>query len=198
MKNTNKIADALIGLAVADALGVPFEFKSTKTMLANPATDMIGYGTHHQPLGTWSDDSSLTFCLAESLCTDYDLADMAQKFVDWRDQAYWTAHNKVFDIGITTHKALSRLKIILAEKQYDKLKILKLEGTEKDNGNGSLMRILPLLFYVKGMDSKTQFEMIWEVSALTHRHIRVAMACFIYLKLAEYILNGAEKHLQRK
>lgn len=192
---SNKITDALVGLAVGDALGVPFEFKSTKTMLAKPATEMVGYGTHNQPLGTWSDDSSLTFCLAESLCEGYDLADMAQKFIDWRDRAYWTAHNKVFDIGITTNEALSRLKLILAKKEYEKLKNLKFEGTERDNGNGSLMRILPLLFYIKGMESAKQFELVWEVSALTHRHIRAAMACFIYLKLAEYLLNGVEKKL---
>jgi ADP-ribosylglycohydrolase len=43
------------------------------------------------------------------------------------------------------------------------------------------------------MDIQQQFDIIWEVSALTHRHIRAAMGCLIYLKLAENILNGMEK-----
>ena len=81
---TNKVTDALLGVAIGDAVGVPFEFRSRKEMESNPATRMIGYGTHQQPEGTWSDDSSLTFCLAESLIQGYDLKDIAQKFILWK------------------------------------------------------------------------------------------------------------------
>ena len=66
-------------------------------------------------------------------------------------------------------------------------------GDEYDNGNGSLMRILPLLFYIKGMDISQQFEIIRDVSALTHKHMRAAMCCLIYLRLAEHLLNGKDK-----
>jgi ADP-ribosylglycohydrolase len=62
---TEKIKSLLLGVAVGDALGVPVEFKSREFLRLNPVTDMMGYGTHHQPPGTFSDDSSLTFCLAE-------------------------------------------------------------------------------------------------------------------------------------
>ena len=67
--------------------------------------------------------------------------------------------------------------------------MLKYQGDEYDNGNGSLMRIIPLLFYIKGKPIAEQFEIIWHVSALTHRHIRAAMCCLIYLRMAEHILN---------
>ncbi|GAA4075074.1 ADP-ribosylglycohydrolase family protein [Flavobacterium cheonanense] len=192
---SNKVIDCLLGVAVGDALGVPFEFKRTFEMIENPATEMTEYGTHHQPVGTWSDDSSLTFCLAESLADNYDLADMAKKFINWRDNNYWTANGEVFDIGITTNNAISELEEIVDYKNYEKLKALKNQASELDNGNGSLMRILPLLFYIKKKGIKEQFEIIWEASALTHKHIRAAMSCFIYLKLAEYLLNGEEKEL---
>ena len=192
--NYHKTTDALLGVATGDALGVPFEFKSSGEMAKNPAKDMIGFGTWHQPAGTWSDDSSLTFCLAESLLTGYDLADMADKFIRWKYSNYWTARNELFDIGHTTSVAISRLKDIVFSKQYEALSQLKYEGNEQDNGNGSLMRILPLLFYIKGKNIAGQFETIWNVSALTHRHIRAAMSCLIYLKLAENILNGLNKH----
>ena len=189
----NKVIDALLGVAIGDAAGVSYEFTSRKEMQANLATDMIGHGTYNQPKGTWSDDSSLTFCLAESLTAGYDLKDIAEKFIKWVDEAYWTAHDEVFDIGITTSIAISRLREIIEEGHLDELKQQKHYGNERDNGNGSLMRIIPLLFYIKGKPIKEQFDIVWEVSALTHRHIRAAMSCMIYLNLAEKLLEGKDK-----
>lgn len=71
-KYLNQIKSALFGLAVGDALGVPYEFKSREELQKKPAKDMIGYGSHNQPSGTWSDDSALSFCLAESLINGFD------------------------------------------------------------------------------------------------------------------------------
>lgn len=188
-----KAVAGLLGVAVGDALGVPFEFRSQAEMAADPARDMRGYGTHHQPTGTWSDDSSLTFCLAESLVQGYDLADMARKFVQWKTRAYWTAHNTVFDIGITTRRTIATLEDILERGDLEDLELLRYGAPESDNGNGSLMRILPLLFHIRGLDIREQFEITWRVSALTHGHIRSAMSCLIYLRLAEYLLQGVNK-----
>lgn len=120
---------------------------------------------------------------------------MANKFIKWREEAYWSARGEVFDIGNTTYKAISRLDEILSTGEEEELRHLKQtsEAYEFENGNGSLMRIIPLLFYIQGKPIKEQFEIVWEVSALTHRHIRAAMSCFIYLKLAEKLLNGEDK-----
>ena len=70
------IHSALFGLAVGDALGVPVEFQDRELLKKFPVIDMREYGSHNQPKGTWSDDSSLTFCLAESLCKGYDINDI--------------------------------------------------------------------------------------------------------------------------
>ncbi|MBK9461870.1 MAG: ADP-ribosylglycohydrolase family protein [Sphingobacteriales bacterium] len=113
---SNKAIDALLGVAIGDAVGVPFEFSSREEMKLNRAKDMVGYGSHNQPKGTWSDDSSLTFCLAQSLLNGYDLKDIAQNFIKWKNEAYWSARGKVFDIGITTAKAISRLRKIIEGK----------------------------------------------------------------------------------
>jgi ADP-ribosylglycohydrolase len=194
MKNIT--LDLLLGVAIGDALGVPYEFSSREKMAQYPAKDMVGYQVYNQPSGTWSDDSSLTFCLAESLTTGYSLKSTAQNFIQWKDKAYWTAHNEVFDIGITTSKSISRLKKIIEEQEEqneEALKDLKYGAEESDNGNGSLMRILPLLMLIKGDDIQEQFNIIWENSALTHRHIRAAMSCLIYLKLSEHLINGEDK-----
>lgn len=191
----NPVLDALLGLAVGDALGVPYEFSPRDKMQTNPAKGLIGYGTHNQPPATWSDDSSLSFCLAESLLDGYNLAHMARKFIDWKEKAYWTARGEVFDIGRTTSQAISRCKAILDSGELAELKMLKKSAEDSDNGNGSLMRILPLLFYLKGKPIQEQFDLVWEVSALTHRHIRAAMSCLIYLKMGEKLLMGIEKRL---
>lgn len=189
----NPVINGLLGVAMGDALGVPFEFKRSYTMKANPATDMVGYGTYNLPAGTWSDDTSLTLCLAESLVNGYDLVDMSKKFMAWRYDSYWTARGKLFDIGMTTSSAIAQLKSFLEAGVSEAFGRQKGLGDDRENGNGSLMRILPLLFYIKSKDLKEQFDIVWDVSALTHRHIRAAMSCMIYLRLAEYLLNGEEK-----
>ncbi len=194
----NKIKDILLGVAVGDALGVPVEFKSRLYLYQKPVKDMIGYRVYNQPPGTWSDDSSLTFCLAESLVLGYDLMDISRCFINWKTNAYWTAHNEVFDIGITTANALDDLGQILYQKDEKRLKNLIYEGDEFKNGNGSLMRIAPLLCYIKGKELAEQFKIIKEVSALTHRHIRAAIACLVYLNFMEHLLGGISKEAAYK
>jgi ADP-ribosylglycohydrolase len=178
---------ALLGLAVGDALGVPVEFIGREARRHDPVVAMRGYGTHHQPPGTWSDDSSLTFCLAETLATKgYDLTDAAQRFVRWQDEAYWTAHGRVFDIGIATAEALQCLRRGQKPEHAG--------GTgEYSNGNGSLMRILPLVFVIKDQPIAERFQAVREVSSITHAHIRSIMACFIYVELARQLLLGLDK-----
>jgi ADP-ribosyl-[dinitrogen reductase] hydrolase len=180
------IQSALFGVAVGDALGVPVEFKSRETISKNPVTDMIGYGTYNLPPGTWSDDSSMTFCLAEALTQDFDLNTIGQNFVKWCYENYWTPYGDVFDIGIATSDAIFRLSRGAKPE---------LAGgfNEEDNGNGSLMRILPLLFYIHDKPIHERFELTKQVSSITHGHIRSVIACFYYLEFALQILEGKEK-----
>jgi ADP-ribosylglycohydrolase len=84
MRNLAK--DILFGVATADALGVPVEFKSREEIALDAVTGMRGYGTYHLPPGTWSDDSSLTFCLAEALTQPFSLDTIAQNFIKWLTQ----------------------------------------------------------------------------------------------------------------
>ena len=144
MIKTNKTVDALLGVAIGDALGVPFEFKRKAEIDKNPCTDMVGYGTYNLPAGTWSDDSSLTFCLAESLALGYDLKDMAMRFIAWRDTAHWTARGNVFDIGITTTRAISRLARILKNEEYKELTQHYYSGYDSDKDNDSWKRMIRL------------------------------------------------------
>jgi ADP-ribosylglycohydrolase len=185
--NRDLIKDALLGVAVGDAVGVPVEFRHREELERSPITGMTGFGTHHQPPGTWSDDSSMTFCLAEMLCGEYDLGNLANRFVNWRSHGYWTPHGSVFDIGIATRAAIGRLETGVSP-------VLAGGKEESSNGNGSLMRILPLLFYIGGKSIEQRFERIKEVSSLTHRHIRSIIACFLYLEIALELINGGNMY----
>jgi len=179
---SNICKDILIGIAVGDALGVPVEFKSRETIAKKPVKGMIGYGTHNQPPGTWSDDSSLAFCLAESLCTGYHIDDIASNFVKWLDQGFWTPYGVVFDIGNTTHNAISNLR-----KGGDP--VLAGETGIHSNGNGSLMRILPLLIQTVNLKFKERFKLISEVSSITHAHPRSVLGCLILMEYAKKLMH---------
>ena len=176
----------LLGVAVGDALGVPVEFKPRFYLKENPVMDMQEYGTYDQPKGTWSDDTSLTLCLAESIVEGLDLNNLSQKFIAWKNDNYWTARGWVFDIGIGTRIAIERLEN--GEEP-------ELAGgfEEMDNGNGSLMRILPLIKYTKDLPIDDRFNWTKKVSSLTHAHIRSVMACFYYLEFAKKIIEGTDK-----
>lgn len=181
------IRASLLGLATADALGVPVEFSSRESLRLNPVTNMRGYGTFNQAPGTWSDDSALAFCLADALCQGYQLRDIADQFVRWFYEAHWTAHQEVFDIGIATRQAISRLRDGVPPEQAG-------GAGEYDNGNGSLMRILPLLFHTHTMPLRDRYRHCAEVSAITHGHPRSVIACFLYLELARFLLDGQDPH----
>ena len=182
----NKIKAALFGLCIGDALGVPVEFTPRQILKKNPIREMIGYKTYNQPPGTWSDDSSLTFCLAESLVSGYDLHDIAKKFCQWVFDKKWTPHGVVFDIGRTTARAIAQLK-------EGKDPVTAEGKSQYSNGNGSLMRILPLAFYLENeKNNKIRFQKIHDVSSLTHAHPRSLIACGIYIEYAINLLNGME------
>ena len=62
-----KYIDGLMGFVVGDAMGVPLEFKSRNELLEQPVTKMTGFGTHNQPEGTWSDDTSMLIATIDSI-----------------------------------------------------------------------------------------------------------------------------------
>jgi len=186
-KHIYAVKSALFGIAVGDALGVPVEFKSRYQLEGNPITDMTGYGTYNQPPGTWSDDSSLAFCLAEALTQPFDSDTIGAYFLQWYKKDFWTPHGKVFDIGMATEEALCRIMTGMPAVQAGGTK-------DSSNGNGSLMRILPLVFYIKDKTIAERFEITRIVSSITHAHIRSVIACFYYLEFARLLLHNKEVH----
>ena len=135
--------DGMLGLIVGDALGVPVEFMSRTELMKNSVTGMREYGTHHQPMGTWSDDSSMALAELDSIRTvgTIDYTDMMERFSRWCMHGKYTPFGEVFDIGIATSRALMNYAKGIAPLESG-------GKTEWDNGNGSLMRILPVCLYL--------------------------------------------------
>lgn len=193
--------DGMLGLIVGDALGVPVEFMSRTELMKNPVTGMREYGTHHQPMGTWSDDSSIALAELDSIRTvgTIDYTDMMERFSRWCMYGEYTPFGEVFDIGIATSRALMNYAKGIAPLESG-------GKTEWDNGNGSLMRILPVCLYLFERQKKVctseneSIYVIHAVSALTHAHVRSQMACGIYYFLVKAILEeegSLENRLQK-
>ncbi|AFY39019.1 ADP-ribosylation/Crystallin J1 [[Leptolyngbya] sp. PCC 7376] len=189
MVTAAQIKGGLMGVCVADALGVPVEFSTREERHSDPVISMRGFGTYNQPPGTWSDDSSLTFCLAEAIA-EVGLGDelpehLGRKMGLWLEQSYWTPHGETFDVGQTTAIAIRKI--------LSGVSPLEAGGSdERSNGNGSLMRILPLAFFADMLPYAELLDLTHNISSLTHRHPRSLVACGIYLSIAIELLKNQD------
>lgn len=184
MSRIEVMRSILFGVAVGDALGFPAQFEPRSERKKRPVVGMGQYRNEYGQIqswgndrtGLWSDDTSLTLCLAESLLGGFDLKDQAEKFVAWLDEGYLSAQDDAFDVGTQTARSLAGVRKILREDDPDRLEDLANDSDEHSNGNGSLMRILPLVICIEDRDPYQQFELVRKASALTHPHIRSARA----------------------
>ncbi len=189
----DKWLDGIFGVIVGDALGCPVEFRHRYELQKDPVTNMRGYGTFDLPAGSWTDDSSLTLALLDSLGERKAivLPDIMDKFTAWLEQGDYTPYGDTFDVGRGTEQAIYRYK-------WGK-DVTACGGTSAhDNGNGSLMRIMPACLYcyeqeqLGKMDRKAAIDMIHTVSGLTHNHLRSKIACGLYYFMVASILGDTE------
>lgn len=190
MLKQSDILGGVYGLAVGDALGVPVEFLSRDILQNDPVINVRGYGSHAQPVGTWSDDTSMVLATMDALCAGgLSFGYIMQCFVSWYKNANYTAGGKVFDIGGTTYRAINNF--LMGEPPE-----LCGEDDIYSNGNGSLMRMLPLIYYIYlkyGVEiSQAPIDLIYSVSSLTHAHMISKVCCVYYVYAGIYILQYAE------
>ena len=187
----NKMKAGIMGFAIGDALGVPVEFLNRDLLQRHPVKDMIGYGTHNVPEGTWSDDTSLMIATIDSINEngDIDFEDIMYKFTEWFNYAKYTATDEFFDIGASTEEAILNFKNGIRTIDC---------GTKSisANGNGSLMRILPFVYYLKysNFSEDEQTELINKASSLTHAHEISRLGCKIYADYVSLLLDGVDKN----
>jgi ADP-ribosyl-[dinitrogen reductase] hydrolase len=172
---------------IADAMGVPHEFKGPSQIpdqlrMVMPPDYPKTYPKI--PYGTWSDDGALMLALADSLAQKghFDQEDYASKIVTWYREGAYTPDRVVFDVGNTTINAINKL---IAGSPADSAG----SDTENSNGNGSLMRTLPLALFHRGTDDELFLDAVM-ASAITHAHAYSTNACGVYCVAARHILKG--------
>ena len=112
------------------------------------------------------------------------------KFVAYR-QGYLTPFGYCFDIGIATNQAIERYLAGVSPEKCG-------GSSERDNGNGALMRISPLaLLLYENFDFSYRSKIIEQYTKLTHAHPRSIVASILYVQLLiGFLLNiGLEKLL---
>jgi ADP-ribosylglycohydrolase len=185
----DRLEGGLIGLLVGDALGVPYEFHPPEA-LPPPAliemTPPAGFQRAHVgvPPGTWSDDGAQALVLLDSLLANdgLDLEHFGQGLTRWLHQGFWAVNNSVFDIGIQTSTAINRLiQGVPADRSGP--------SEESRNGNGSLMRVLPLVLWHQGPDDELAY-LAARQSLPTHGHPRSQVSCALYCLWARRVLEG--------
>lgn len=195
MLNKEKILGGVYGLAIGDALGVPVEFCKREILDQAPVKDMEAGGTHKQDKGTWSDDTSMVLATMDAMSAgglSYGM--IMDNFKKWFTQARYTATGLVFDIGGTTSAAIH---------SYMRGELIDRCGLddERSNGNGSLMRILPMIYYVApkyGMEvNPVVVEQVGKVSSLTHAHEDSKRCCVYYVYIGMYVMEYGGNGIQR-
>ena len=181
---SERILGSLFGFAIGDALGVPVKFITREQLSDSPVKGMLGHGTHNQPPGTWSDDTSMTLCSILSLMeNEFSPSNIMKRFFEWSENGYMAAHGEAFDIGNATSESINRFKAGTPSTEW---------GCKNDwqNGNGSLMRILPLSLYTLSEIESSALEKSFQSSALTHAHIRAKLICGYFTLLIRKLING--------
>lgn len=183
MKNIWK--DGVMGVVIGDALGCPVQFEEREEVARHPITGMRGYGTFSLPAGSWTDDSSLTLAMLESILRlrRIDLHDIMGNFVKWLDNGEFTPYGYAYDVGGGTMSGILRYK-----REKKPLKCGSYD--EWNNGNGSLMRIMPACLFCaeKKLNDEDAIRIIHQVGSLTHAHIRSNIACGLYYFMVKAVL----------
>jgi len=166
----NRVRGSIVGLAVGDALGAPLEFSKRDSVPL--VTDMIGGGPFNLAPGEWTDDTSMALCLMDSMIANggFDGRDVIDGFLRWRDHGENSVTGRCFDIGGATAEGL---------RYFERTGKFIGEGSPNDssNGNGSLMRVAPVIAFPDGR------KLAVRQSHLTHAGHTAAVCCETFVGL---------------
>lgn len=186
----DRIAGGMYGLLIGDALGVPYEFNPPARIPPRERIEFeppAGFHRSHErvPPGTWSDDGAHALCLLASLLyrEQLDLEDLGRRLVNWYELGYLAVDGDVFDVGITTRAAVANIRAGTPAAEAG-------PTGERENGNGSLMRVLPLALWHTGSDAQLAADAMRQ-SLVTHGHLRSQVCCALYCLWARRVLEGA-------
>lgn len=184
-----RVEGGMWGLLVGDAVGVPYEFHGPDELPPRGELEPDpppGFRRSHPrvPPGTWSDDGAQALALLASLLEigELDTTDLARRLVAWRRDGYLAVDGKVFDVGNQTEAAILRLEDGVPPDVAG-------PSDERANGNGSLMRVLPLALWHHGSDAELVADAERQ-SRVTHGHVRSMVCCALYCLWGRALLDG--------
>jgi ADP-ribosylglycohydrolase len=191
MTKQDQLKGAIYGLLVGDAVGVSYEFLFAEQLPAYDQIEMLPPNNFaktypHIPVGTWSDDGAQALCLLDSLLykNKMDTEDFMKRICNWYQCGYMAVDFQVFDVGVQTAEAIRNYLSGVPLLQVANNDVLA-------NGNGSLMRVLPLAIWHQGSDIQL-IEDAYAQSHVTHAHLRSKVCCALYCLWARSILNGLD------
>lgn len=187
LSHRDRLTGGLLGLLVGDALGVPYEFRAAEQIPPPELIEMNPPADFHRahrsvPIGTWSDDGAQALCLLASLLERgaFDPDDFASRLLAWFDRGYMAVDGVVFDVGVQTRMAFGALKAGAPSLEAG-------PAEEHRNGNGSLMRVLPLALWHRGPDASLVLD-AYAQSQVTHGHAQSRVCCALYVLWARRTL----------
>lgn len=184
-----RFAGGIWGLLVGDALGVPYEFTPPQRMPLpekidfNPPRDFLRAHWDIRP-GTWSDDGAQALCVLASLLERKSMEphDLMDRIVRWYRDGYMAVNRDVYDVGLQTSHAIGKFLKGVPARDCGRL-------DEQGNGNGSLMRVLPLALWHQGSERELVLDALVQ-SRITHGHLRACLCCAQYCLWARGILRN--------
>lgn len=186
----NIVLDSIIGFAIGDAFGVPVEFNEREYVKSLNLSEMIS-GSHNVEKGSWSDDTSMIIATMDSIINkngNIDYKDIMDNFIKLVDNGKFTSLGYAFDVGNTITKSLNKYKETKNELDSGCSDVM-------DNGNGSLMRILPVSIYciLNDLSNEEIIKVINKTSSLTHSHEISKLGCLIYTIYLKEIIKSKNK-----
>jgi ADP-ribosylglycohydrolase len=174
---------SILGLAIGDALGAPYEFKP-------PVTDdtpiTMDFNDNWTP-GKWTDDTAMAIAIMQAWTqhgniTSTEAQDSLVRI--WKEWAKTAP-----DVGVQTRQVLMSLKEETAAEATQISENLH-HTTGRSGGNGSLMRTAPLAF-LKLPDEEVA-KVVTQISKLTHYDDDAAHACIIWVFAIRHAIRTGE------
>lgn len=168
-RKNDKMRGAFVGLAVGDALGAPVQFLERGTFPR--VTGMRGGAFGTLPAGTYTDDTAMALCLAESLyrLRRCDADDQMERYADWILYGHMSSIDQAFDIGQCT---MTAIYAYLRARKAGTHEPGRRYGCTYDQsaGNGSIMRLAPVPIVTLALDFTTAMHWAATSSRVTHAH----------------------------
>ena len=198
--NYEIVRNAVYGLAVGDALGVPVEFLYRNQVRKINIKKMEGsdtgfsakytsYWADKVPKGSYSDDTAMVLATMDAYSNEkLKYSDIMENYIKWIEVGKYSSMDYPFGVGNCCLRAINN---------YRKNKDVNKCGCTgfKENGNGALMRILPTCIFLLlcDVDDSKKIKILNKTTALTHAHPISLMADVIYFLFFRELVYGKSK-----